>query len=159
MLVRLPKLAERVYPDSQCGFQAEPSTVNMRQLQEKCREQHKPLYIAVIDLTKAFDLVSREGLFNILPKTDPPKKKKLHSFIRSFPDDMKATIQYEGSMSNPFDIKSGVKQGCVLAPTLFGSATEGVHLRTRSSGRLFNLSRLKAKNQIDDKNNYGHSFG
>ena len=25
----------------------------------------------------------------------------------------------EGSMSRPFDIKSGVKQGCVLAPTLF----------------------------------------
>ena len=91
---------------------------SLHQLQEKCREQRKPLYIAFIDLTKAFDLVSREGLFNILPRTDC--SPKLHSLIRYFHDDMKATIQYRGSMSNPFDIKSGVKQGCVLAPTLFG---------------------------------------
>jgi len=72
VLVCLQKLAGRVYPESQCDFRAERSTADMlfslRQLQEKCREQHKPLYIAFIDLTKAFDLVSREGLFNILPK-------------------------------------------------------------------------------------------
>ena len=76
---------------------------------------------------------------------------------------MKATIQYEGSMSNPFDIKSGVKQGCVLAPTLFniffalllkhafGTSTEGVYLCTRSDGRLFNLARLKAKSKVTEK--------
>ena len=28
---------------------------SLRQLQEKCREQHMPLYIAFIDLTKAFE--------------------------------------------------------------------------------------------------------
>lgn len=28
-----------------------------------------PLYVAVIDLTKAFDLISRDGLFKILNKT------------------------------------------------------------------------------------------
>ncbi|GAA6101903.1 uncharacterized protein LOC116952123 [Tachysurus ichikawai] len=39
-----------------------------RQLQEKCREQQMPLYIAFIDLTKAFDLVSRSGLFRLLEK-------------------------------------------------------------------------------------------
>uniref|UniRef100_A0A8W8MLL7 Reverse transcriptase domain-containing protein n=1 Tax=Magallana gigas TaxID=29159 RepID=A0A8W8MLL7_MAGGI len=37
-------------------------------LQEKCREQQMPLYISFIDLTKAFDLVSRDRLFKILPK-------------------------------------------------------------------------------------------
>ena len=122
VLLRLQQLAERVYPESQCGFRPESSTVDMifslRQLQEKCREQQKPLYIAFIDLTKAFDLVSREGLFNILLKIGCPSR--LHSMIRSFHDDMRATIQYEGSMSEPLDIKSGVKQGCDLTPTLFG---------------------------------------
>ena len=66
ILIRLQKLAERIYPESQCGFQAERSTIDMvfslRQLQEKCREQQMPLYIAFIDLAKAFDMVSRDGL-------------------------------------------------------------------------------------------------
>ena len=42
--VRLQKkLAERIYPESQCGFRSKRSTIDMifsvRQLQEKCREQ------------------------------------------------------------------------------------------------------------------------
>ena len=73
ILIRLQKLAERIYPESQCGFRAERSTIDMivslRQLQEKCREQHLPLYIAFIDLTKAFDLVSRDGLFFLLQRS------------------------------------------------------------------------------------------
>ena len=105
-------------------------------------------------------MVSREGLFNILLKIGCPPK--LHSLIKSFHDDIKATIQYEGSMSDSFDIKSGVKQACVLARTLFGiffalllkqafgTATEGVYLRTRSDGRLFNLVRLKAKTKVHE---------
>ena len=66
ILIRLQKLAECVYPESQCGFGAGRSTIDMifslRRLQEKCREQQMPLYIAFIDLTKVFDLVSRDGL-------------------------------------------------------------------------------------------------
>ena len=72
ILIRLQKLAERIYPESQCDILAELSTLDMivslRQLQVKCREQHMPLYIDVIDLTKAFDLVSRDGLFKVLQK-------------------------------------------------------------------------------------------
>ena len=72
VLARLQVLAERIYPESQCGFRAKRSTVDMifsvRQLQEKCREQQMPLYIAFIDLTKAFDLVSRKGLFQLLKR-------------------------------------------------------------------------------------------
>ena len=76
VLVRLQVLAERIYPESQCGFRSKRSTVDMifsiRQLQEKCREQQMPLYIAFIDLTKAFDLVSRQGLFQLLKKIGCP---------------------------------------------------------------------------------------
>ena len=86
VLKRLQVLAEQVYPESQCGFHASRSTVDMifslRQLQEKCREQRQPLFVAFIDLTKAFDLVNRDGLFKILPKTGCPIK--LLSIIRSF---------------------------------------------------------------------------
>lgn len=86
---RLQTLAERVYPESQCGFRAEISTINMillRQLQEKSREQRQPLYITFIDLTKAFDLVRRRGLFALLEKIGCPTK--LIKLISSFHDGM-----------------------------------------------------------------------
>ena len=162
ILGHIQKLADRIYPESQCGFRAKRSTVDMifsiRQLQEKCKEQNMPLYVAFIDLTKAFDLVSREGLFKILPKVGCPPK--LLSLIASFHTNMKGVVQYDGNVSEPFDIRSGVKQGCVLAPTLFGiffavllrhafgTAREGVYLHTRSDGRLFNLARLRAKTKV-----------
>ena len=77
-----------------------------------------PLYITFIDLTKAFDFVSRDGLFQILPKIGCPPK--LQSMIESFHTNMEGTGQFNGSSSRPFDIRSGVKQGCVQAPMLFG---------------------------------------
>ena len=66
ILKRLQILADRVLPESQCGFRSKRSTIDMisvvRLLQEKCREQSQPLFAAFVDLTKAFDLVSRTGL-------------------------------------------------------------------------------------------------
>ena len=92
---------------------------SLRQLQEKCREQGKLLlYVAFIDLTKTFDLVSRDGLLKILAKIGCPII--LFSIVKSFHDRMKGTVLYDGATFNPFNILSGVKQGCVLAPTLFG---------------------------------------
>ena len=46
--------------------------ISLRQLQEKCREQEKPLYVAFIDLTKAVNLVSKDGFFKILAKIGCP---------------------------------------------------------------------------------------
>ena len=72
------------------------------------------LYTASIDLTKAFDLVGRDGLFQVLPKIGCPPK--LQIMIESFHNDKKGTLRFNGSSSEPFEIRSGVKQGCVLAP-------------------------------------------
>ena len=144
-MIRLQKLAERVYPESQRGFRAGRSTIDMlfslRQLQEKCREQQTPLHIAFIDLIKAFDLVSRDDLFQILPKIGCPPK--LQTMVESFHTNMKWTVQFNGRSSKPLDIHNGVKQWRVLAPTLFGivfvlllrhafgTASKGICLRTR----------------------------
>ena len=63
-------------PESQCGFRRARSTTDMifvaRLLQEKCREQHRDLFIAFIDLTKAFDTVKRYLLWQVLGKFGCP---------------------------------------------------------------------------------------
>ena len=73
---------------------------------------------------------------------------------------MKGTVQFNGSSSRPFDIRSGVKLRWVLVPTFsgiffalllryaYGTTSEGICLRTRSDGRLFNLGRLRAKTKV-----------
>ena len=58
MLTRhLEHVVHPVLPESQCGFWRGCSTIDIfvaRQLQEECHEQHQDLYMAFVDLTKAF---------------------------------------------------------------------------------------------------------
>ena len=108
LLTRLQTLAARIYPESQCGFRAGRSTIDMiftvRQIQEKCREQGKPLYLAFIDLTKAFDLVSRKGLFQLLEKIGCPPT--LCSLVVSIHEGMKGTVMYSDPAQTPFSSRA-----------------------------------------------------
>lgn len=70
---------------------------------------------------------------------------------------MRGSVCCDGKTSEAFPICSRVKQGCVLAPTLFGtffslllsfaydSSHEGVYLHSRADGKLFNLAHLRSK--------------
>ena len=44
-----------------------------RQLQEKAREQQKPLYMVFYDLEKAFDSVPREAMWAVLKRFGTPR--------------------------------------------------------------------------------------
>ena len=165
LLNRLNAHLERdLLPESQCGFRAGRSTVDMifaaRQLQEKCQEQNVGLYTTFVDLTKAFDTVCREGLWRIMAKFGCPAK--FIAMVQQFHDGMNARVQDDGEYSQPFPVTNGVKQGCVLAPTLFsmmfsamltdafrdGDIGVGFHYRT--DGNLFNLRRLQAKTKVHE---------
>ena len=158
ILKRLQRASEEALPESQSGFRAGRSTVDMifslRQLQEKAIEQHRPLYIVFVDFSKAFDTVDRPTLWKVLEIYGCPEK--LVSIIQQFHSDMKAQVSVGGEPSDEFPVNHGVKQGCVLAPTLFSlylsavldtmgqNINSGVLLRTRTDGKLFNLARLRS---------------
>ena len=163
MLNRITKhILDDVVSESQCGFRKQRGTVDMvfaiRQLQEKCVEQHQDLHLLFIDLTKAFDTVNRAALWAILSKLGCPPR--FVQIIRSFHDGMFCRVIENGDASDPFPVSNGVKQGCVLAPTLFSllfaqmlsaalSQTEtGVTIRYRTDGDFFNLRRLKAYTKV-----------
>ena len=108
-------------PESRCGFRSGRSTVDMifsvRQLQEKCREQQQPLYLAFVDFTKAFDIVNRTGLFKLLEKIECPPK--LLSIIASFHVNMHGTDSFDREISEPFK----TKVTCVLIREMQGTTT------------------------------------
>ena len=127
-----------------------------RQLQEKCREQRQPLYMAFIDLTKAFDSINQEALWRILAKYGCPEK--FISTLRLLHDSMSARV-LGGTGGEAFEVQTGVKQGCVIAPTLFSifisaifhlfqdRLPDGVEIIYRMDRGLFNLRRLKARSK------------
>ena len=164
ILQRLSTLTGNVYPESQQGYRAGRGTIDgiftVRQLMEKSREQHCNLYIAFIDFTKAFDTVNRSMLFSILEKIGcPPKLIKL---IKLLYTDVKARLIIDGELSKLFNYNSGVKQGCKLAPTLFGiyaaillllafkdiKHDHSILIRFRTNGKFFDLRRLKSKSKV-----------
>jgi hypothetical protein len=165
LLNRLLKhLEQGLLPESQCGFRSQRGTVDMifaaRQLQEKCQEQHTDLFMTFVDLTKAFDTVSREGLWKIMGKFGCPDK--FVRIVRQFHDGMTVKVLDDGDESEAFEVTNGVKQGCVLAPTLFSmvfsamladafnDSQDGIPFRYRTDGGLFNLRRLKAVTKVKD---------
>ena len=149
-------------PESQCGFRKDRGTIDMiftaRQLQEKCQEQNMDLYITFVDLTKAFDTDSREGLWKIMAKFGC--STKFIAMVRQFHDGMLAWVQNDGEFSYPFPVTNSVKQGCVLAPTVFSmmfsamltaafrDGENGIPIRYRFDRKLFNLRRLQAKSKV-----------
>ena len=87
-----------------------------RLLQEKCREQNRDLFLAFIDLTKAFDTVNRDLLWQVLSKFGCPPN--FLTILQEFHNNMKAKVVVGGRMSDTFDVLVGVKQGCVLVPVI-----------------------------------------
>ena len=160
----LDHLERGLLPESQCGFRAGRGTIDMifaaRQLQEKCIEQCHDLYTTFVDLTKAFDTVSRGGLWEIMGKFGCPRR--FTTIVRQFHDGMTARVLDDGEPSEAFPVTNGVKQGCVLAPTLFSmmfsamlsdafrDSKPGINIRYRSDGKLFNLRRLQAITKVKE---------
>ena len=152
----VPTIAKDHFPETQCGFRANRSTTDMvfvlRQLQEKCRKQNKERYVTLIDLTKAFDTVSRKGLWLIMGRLECPPK--FLSMINQLHENQHGQVKLNSDLSKPFPIVNGVKQGCVLAPTLFSIFFSmmlkramkdlAIYIRYRFNSSLFNLRRLQA---------------
>ena len=87
-----------------------------RQLQEKCQEQNVDLYMTFVDLTKASDTVSHEGLWKIMAKFGCPVK--FIAMMQQFHTGMLARVQNDSEFSDPFPVTNGVKQGCTSFNTV-----------------------------------------
>ena len=71
--------------------------------------KHRSIKISIIIVSTYFYLISA--------KFGCPAK--FIAMVRRFHDRMLARIQNDGEFSDPFPVTNGVKQGCVLASTLF----------------------------------------
>lgn len=149
LLNRLSFLTKEILPKSQCYFTSFGGKREVffvaSQLQKKFHEQHKEFYMTLIDLSKAFDSINKEALWKILMKLGC--LTKFGTIIRLLHGDMTATILSNGSEKDPFTIRTGVQQGCVIAPTFISSyITSILHLVTEGLPSGISIQDLMDKN-------------
>ena len=100
-----------------------------RQQQEKRREQHQDICMAIVDQINAFDTVNRYLLCDILRKFGSPPT--FIAVLQQFHTGMCAEVVMAASQSSSFPVEVGVKQGCVLAPIIFNQFLVAVTLVSR----------------------------
>lgn len=118
----LPKI---LHPD-QKGFvptrRLEDAVIKTRCLIEYCHSHQEPKYMILLDQEKAFDRVSREYMHQIIEKFNfPPLIKQT---IKAMYAETTANVSVNGYNSKKVHLKSGVRQGCPLSPTIFALCIE-----------------------------------
>ena len=89
----------------------------VRQLQEKHLAANKPLYMAFVDLEKAFDQVPRDVIWWAMRKLGIDEW--LVRLVQSMYKDVRSRVRVGDGYSEEFGAGVGVHQGSVLSPLLF----------------------------------------
>ena len=128
ILNRLQPQAEEVIAEEQAGFRAGRSTTeqtfNLRILGEKYLQHQQNLYHVFIDFKKAFDRVWHEALWATMRKYNI--NASIIRAIANLYDKAQSAVLFNGSTGEWFRTIGGVRQGCLLSPTLFNIFLERI---------------------------------
>jgi hypothetical protein len=114
--------SNHIISECQAGFRKCYSTVdqifNLNALiQRTLAKKGRKLYVAFVDFKKAFDSVRHGKLFECLIKTGV--KGKFLEALKAMYSSLVSCIRVNDVYSDFFECPVGVRQGCVLSPTLF----------------------------------------
>jgi len=120
-LVKWMQVYEKIV-ESQAGFRKKYSTVDhiftLSSIIEKSLSKRRgKLYVAFVDLRKAFDSVDRQSLFRALSEAGVSGRmlKSLMSIYKS----VLSCVRAGSSRTDFFECPLGLRQGCCLSPSLF----------------------------------------
>ncbi|KAL4084839.1 hypothetical protein QTP88_027723 [Uroleucon formosanum] len=138
ILERLNPYIEEIVGNYQCGFRRGKSTIDhvfaLRQIMSKYYEFGKDLHLVFVDYKQAYDSVDREELWKTLVILGIPKKYV--KLIKACYEKTLCKVCYLQGISDPFEVKSGLKQGDALSPALFNLALEKIIKDTNDDRRM-----------------------
>ena len=114
--------------DEQAGFRKDRSCTDqiaaLRIIVEQSIEWNSPLYINFVDYEKAFDSLDRETLWKLLRHYGVPTK--IVTIIRNSYEGLTCKVVHGGQLSETFQVRTGVRQGCLLSPFPFLMAIDWI---------------------------------
>ena len=120
--------AEKIIAEEQAGFRAGRSTkekiLNLRILCEKYLQHQQDLFHVFIDFKKAFDRIWQAALWATMKKYNI--NTNLIQVIKSLCSMATSAVLFNSSIGNWFRTTDGVRQGCLLSPTLFNIFLEKI---------------------------------
>ena len=96
----------------------------LRIIIEQSQEWNSDLIINFIDYEKAYDSIDHATFWKILRHCGIPSK--IVDLIKDMYSGTTCRVLHEGQLTECFDIKTGVRQGCLLSPFLFIVAIDWV---------------------------------
>ena len=121
ILRRLQHFTEEFLSEEQAGFRKGRSTseqiFNLRVISDKYSQHNKPLYHVCIDFKKAFDRVWHSALWSTMKRFNI--NLKLIETIENLYSKAESAVYIDGKVGEWFRTTTGVRQGCLLSPTLF----------------------------------------
>ena len=118
---RLQQYMNHELPDVQAGFRKGRGTrdqiANICWIVKKAREFQKNIYFCFIDYAKAFDCVDHNKLWKILQEMGI--SDHLTCLLRNLYAGQEATVRTGHRTTNWFQIRKGVRRGCISLPCLF----------------------------------------
>ena len=106
-----------------------PCRFILKQAQELALEGNRELYIALVDMEKAYDRVPREEVYWCLRKRSV--SEKLVRVIKALYQDSRTTVQCGAGATVTFSGKVALHQGSVLSPFLFALVVDTISLGAR----------------------------
>ncbi|BHF58340.1 hypothetical protein SprV_0100129200 [Sparganum proliferum] len=132
----------------------------LRRILEFRHSYQQPTAVCFIDFAAAFDSVHRESLWRIVALDGVPAK--IIAMIKAYYRSTTARVLVRNNLSQPFGIRSGVRQGCILSPILFNYAIDwilGRALRESDGVEFAPGHRLTDLDYADDIALLASSFG
>ena len=128
ILNRLKHQANEIISEEQAGFMSGRSTAeqifNLRSIIEKYHEHQQELYHVFIDFKKAFDRVWHQALWATMHKYNIDQN--LIALIQELYSQATSSVYLDGDIGEWFRTTVGVRQGCLLLPTLFNIFLERI---------------------------------
>ena len=98
--------------------------VNIRIIMEKYKECNIPLYMCFIDYAKAFDCVNHQLLWQDMQKMGFPVH--VIELLEHLYKNQEAAVKTSCGTPEWFSIERGVRQGCIVSPSLFNIYSENI---------------------------------